>query len=90
MEAMAPYIPNILLLVGTLFILMFVLRKTNDSNSKAMDFGRSRAQKIDKNSPKKVTFADVAGLEEEKEELKEEVEFLKNPKKYIDMGARIS
>ena len=89
MEAMAPYIPNILLLVGTLFILMFVLRKTNDSNSKAMDFGRSRAQKIDKNSPKKVTFADVAGLEEEKEELKEEVEFLKNPKKYIDMGARI-
>ena len=89
MEAMAPYIPNILLLVGTLFILMFVLRKTSDSNSKAMDFGRSRAQKIDKNSPKKVTFADVAGLEEEKEELKEEVEFLKNPKKYIDMGARI-
>ena len=86
---MAPYIPNILLLIGTLFILMFVLRKTSDSNSKAMDFGRSRAQKIDKNSPKKVTFADVAGLEEEKEELKEEVEFLKNPKKYIDMGARI-
>ena len=89
MEAMAPYIPNILLLLGTLFILMFVLRKTNDSNSKAMDFGKSRAQKIDKNSPKKVTFDDVAGLEEEKEELKEEVEFLKNPKKYIDMGARI-
>ena len=88
-EAMAPYIPNILLLLGTLFILMFVLRKTNDSNSKAMDFGKSRAQKIDKNSPKKVTFDNVAGLEEEKEELKEEVEFLKNPKKYIDMGARI-
>ena len=89
MEAIAPYIPNVLLLVGTLFILMFVLRKTNDSNSKAMDFGKSRAQKIDKNSPKKVTFDNVAGLEEEKEELKEEVEFLKNPKKYIDMGARI-
>lgn len=89
MEAIAPYIPNVLLLVGTLFILMFVLRKTNDSNTKAMDFGKSRAQKIDKNSPKKVTFDNVAGLEEEKEELKEEVEFLKNPKKYIDMGARI-
>lgn len=89
MEAIAPYIPNVLLLVGTLFILMFVLRKTSDSNSKAMDFGKSRAQKIDKNSPKKVTFDNVAGLEEEKEELKEEVEFLKNPKKYIDMGARI-
>ncbi len=89
LEALAPYIPNVLLLLGTLFILMFVLRKTNDSNNKAMDFGKSRAQKIDKNSPKKVTFKDVAGLEEEKEELQEEVEFLKNPKKYIDMGARI-
>ena len=89
MDAVAPYIPNILLLVGTLFILMYALRRTTDSNSKAMDFGKSRAQKIDKNSPKKVTFADVAGLAEEKEELKEEVEFLKNPKKYIDMGARI-
>ena len=89
MEALAPYIPNILLLLGTLFILMYALRRTNDSNNKAMDFGRSRAQKIDKNSPKKITFNDVAGLDEEKEELKEEVEFLKNPKKYIDMGARI-
>ena len=89
LETLAPYIPNVLLLLGTLFILMFVLRKTNDSNNKAMDFGKSRAQKIDKNSPKKVTFKDVAGLDEEKEELKEEVEFLKNPKKYIDMGARI-
>ncbi len=88
-ETLAPYIPNVLLLLGTLFILMFVLRKTNDSNNKAMDFGKSRAQKIDKNSPKKVTFKDVAGLDEEKEELQEEVEFLKNPKKYIDMGARI-
>ena len=89
LETLAPYIPNVLLLLGTLLILMFVLRKTNDSNNKAMDFGKSRAQKIDKNSPKKVTFKDVAGLDEEKEELQEEVEFLKNPKKYIDMGARI-
>ncbi len=88
-DVLAPYIPNILLLVGTLFILMYALRRTTDSNSKAMDFGKSRAQKIDKNSPKKVTFENVAGLDEEKEELKEEVEFLKNPKKYIDMGARI-
>ncbi len=89
MDTVGPYIPNLLLLLGTLVILMYALRKTTDSNSKAMDFGKSRAQKIDKNSPKKVTFADVAGLQEEKEELQEEVEFLKNPKKYIDMGARI-
>ena len=88
-DMVAPYIPNILLLLGTLFILMYALRRTTDSNSKAMDFGKSRAQKIDKNSSKKVTFKEVAGLEEEKEELEEEVEFLKNPKKYIDMGARI-
>ena len=64
LETLAPYIPNVLLLLGTLFVLMFVLRKTNDSNNKAMDFGKSRAQKIDKNSPKKVTFKDVAGLDE--------------------------
>ncbi len=89
MDVIGPYIPNILLLLGTLFILMYALRRTTDSNSKAMDFGKSRAQKIDKNSNKKITFKDVAGLEEEKEELEEEVEFLKNPKKYIDMGARI-
>ena len=54
-----------------------------------MSFGKNRAQMIDKNSKKKVTFENVAGLKEEKEELEEEVEFLKNPKKYLDMGARI-
>lgn len=89
MEEIGPYIPDVLLLLGTLFILMYALRRTTDSNAKAMSFGKSRAQKIDKDSKKKITFKDVAGLEEEKEELEEEVEFLKNPKKYIDMGARI-
>ena len=43
MEALAPYIPNILLLLGTLFILMYALRRTNDSNNNFMDFSRSRA-----------------------------------------------
>ncbi|CCY72078.1 aTP-dependent metalloprotease FtsH [Clostridium sp. CAG:921] len=88
-EALAPYIPNIILLVGTLFLFMFMIRKTNEGNNKAISFGKNRAQMIDKNSKNKVTFDKVAGLEEEKEELKEEVEFLKNPKKYQDMGARI-
>ena len=88
-EVVGPMIPNILLLLGTLFIFIFMLRRTTDSNSKAMSFGKNRARMIDKNSKKKVTFADVAGLDEEKEELQEVTEFLKNPKKYHDMGARI-
>lgn len=88
-EVVGPMIPNILLLLGTLFIFVFMLRRTTDSNSKAMSFGKNRARMIDKNSKKKVTFADVAGLDEEKEELQEVTEFLKNPKKYHDMGARI-
>ena len=58
------------------------------SNSKMMNFGRSNAQVITKeNNP--IRFADVAGLEEEKEELKEIVDFLKTPQKYIQLGARI-
>ena len=89
MEVLAPLIPNILLLVGTLLIFIYMIRKTGEGNSKAMSFGKNRAQMIDKNSKKKVTFENVAGLKEEKEELQELVEFLKEPKKYQDMGARI-
>ncbi len=89
MEVIAPLIPNIILLLGTLFIFIYMIKKTNEGNNKAMSFGKNRAQMIDKNSKKKVTFENVAGLKEEKEELEEEVEFLKNPKKYLDMGARI-
>ena len=89
MEIIAPLIPNILLLLGTLFIFIYMIKKTGDGNTKAMNFGKNRAQMIDKDSKKKVTFENVAGLKEEKEELKEVVEFLKSPKKYQDMGARI-
>ena len=88
-EAIAPLIPNILLLVGTLLIFLFMIKKTTDGNNKAMSFGKNRARMIGKDDKKKVTFEQVAGLKEEKEELEEEVEFLKNPKKYHDMGARI-
>ena len=58
------------------------------ANSKAMNFGKSRAR-LSTDRDKKVTFAQVAGLEEEKEELEEIVDFLKSPKKYIQVGARI-
>lgn len=89
MEVIAPLIPNLILLLGTLFIFIYMIKKTNEGNTKAMNFGKNKAQMIDKNSKKKITFENVAGLKEEKEELEEEVEFLKNPKKYLDMGARI-
>lgn len=88
-EEIAPFMPTILLLIGTLFIFIYMIRKTGEGNTKAMNFGKNRAQVVDKNSKKKVTFENVAGLKEEKEELEEVVDFLKNPKKYKEMGARI-
>ncbi len=89
MEVLSPLIPNILLLLGTFFLFIYMIRKTGEGNTKAMNFGKNRAKMIDKNDKNKITFDKVAGLKEEKEELEEEVEFLKNPKKYQDMGARI-
>ena len=88
-ETLAPFIPNLLLLIGTLLIFVYMLRKTGEGNNKAMNFGKNRAKLVDKDAKNKVTFKNVAGLIEEKEELQEEVEFLKNPKKYLEMGARI-
>ena len=73
-----------LVLCGVMFWL--IMRAQTGGNGKVMNFGRSRARIHDPNK-NKVTFADVAGAEEEKEELKEMVDFLRNPKAYIDMGA---
>ena len=61
----------------------------NSGGSKTMSFGKSRARMMNPTDKNKVTFDDVAGVDEEKEELEEIVEFLKNPKKFTDMGARI-
>jgi cell division protease FtsH len=69
-------------------ILIFMLRQAQGSNSQAMSFGKSRARMISGNRPT-VTFVDVAGVEEAKEELKEVVEFLKYPEKFAALGARI-
>ncbi|MEO6913051.1 MAG: ATP-dependent zinc metalloprotease FtsH [Candidatus Baltobacteraceae bacterium] len=68
--------------------LIFILRQAQSGGSQAMSFGRSRAKMLSENRPK-VTFADVAGVEEAKEELGEVVEFLKYPKKFQALGARI-
>ena len=81
-------LPVVLMLVGFMFIAMMMNRQSGGANAKAMNFGKSRARMSSEND-KKVTFADVAGLQEEKEELAEIVDFLKSPKKYVQVGARI-
>ena len=73
---------------GVLLIFYLMNRQGGGANAKAMNFGKSRARMAAQNEIK-VTFADVAGLKEEKEELEEIVDFLKAPKKYVQVGARI-
>ena len=77
----AMYLLPYIIIIGAL-----VLFTRSSGNSKAFDFGKSRARLA---RGKTVTFDDVAGCDEEKQELVEVVDFLKNPKKYVDMGARI-
>mgnify|MGYP001143954937 CR=1 FL=1 len=69
----------------------FFMNSANQGNGtgKTMSFGKSRARMLNPTDKNRVTFNDVAGVDEEKEELEEIVEFLKNPKKFTDMGARI-
>ena len=79
---------NLLPLFIMLIFLFVFMRQMSMQNSRGMQFGRSRARLFDTNK-KKVTFADVAGQEEAKKELSEIVDFLKNPKKYREIGAKI-
>ena len=83
-------LPVLLSVVVVMIMIMFMNRSMNGggSNAKMMNFGKSRA-KLSDDKDKKITFEEVAGLEEEKEDLKEIVDFLKNPQKYTRVGARI-
>ena len=83
-------IPYVLVMIVLLFIMMMFMRSAQGGGGggQMMNFGKSRARKADE-SAKNVTFKDVAGLEEEKEDLEEIVTFLKNPQKFVKVGARI-
>ena len=76
------------ILIGA--FIWFMMRQAQRGNSQALSFGLSKARMIDpKDKRKRVTFADVAGSKEAKEELKEIVDFLKHPKKFLAIGAKI-
>ena len=81
-------IPSLLTIGIMIFFMVMLMRSQGGGNGKVMNFGKSRAR-VNDPSKNKITFADVAGADEEKEELQEMVDFLRNPRTYIEMGARI-
>ncbi|MEA5083072.1 MAG: ATP-dependent zinc metalloprotease FtsH [Lachnospiraceae bacterium] len=81
-------LPSIVLMVLAVVVFSFMFQKMQGGGGKMMNFGKSKA-KVNIDDKNRVTFANVAGLDEEKEELQELVEFLREPKKFVDLGARI-
>src|SRR5579859_6640366 len=81
-------LPNVILVILIAAFMWWVLRQTQSGNNQAISFGRSRARMIAGDKPA-ITFADVAGVDEAKQELTEIVEFLKYPEKFVALGARI-
>jgi cell division protease FtsH len=81
-------LPNLIIVLIVVGFLWFIMRQSQSGNNQAMSFGRSRARLVAADKPQ-VTFADVAGVEEAKQELNEIVEFLKFPDRFTSLGARI-
>ncbi len=81
-------LPYILTMGLVMLFWFFIMRQQSGGSGKVLNFGKSSASMVDP-TKNKITFADVAGADEEKEELREIVDFLKNPKAYLDLGARI-
>ena len=85
--AILPFLLPILLIGGFIW---FMMRQVQGANTRAMSFGQSQARETKTQEKKdKVTFKDVAGVKEAKEELKEIIEFLRNPRKFLALGAKI-
>lgn len=82
------FLPYIIMIVVSVFLWLYILRQMNGQGGKMGNFGRARV-KLGSDEKKRVTFNDVAGADEEKEELAEIVEFLKNPKEFEKLGAKI-
>ena len=82
------FLPYLIMLIIMAVIWFVMIRSQAGGGGKVMNFGKSRARMQDP-SKNKITFADVAGADEEKEELQEMVDFLKNPRNYTELGARI-
>jgi cell division protease FtsH len=81
-------LPSVVLMILAVALFSFMFQRMQGGGGKVMSFGKSKA-KVNIDDKNRVTFDDVAGLDEEKAELSELVEFLKEPKKYVDLGARI-